>query len=296
MSTTRTVLHLGAHKTGTSLIQKYVRDNPQLAADLGIAYISRADANGLIGSGRRLEDQPQRLRGRLAEELGRRPAAVLASHENTLGRPVVADRPGLYPHAHRFATALAGICAAAGAEPHIVYYVRPLADFLESYYLQTVHQGSHRSFERWVGRLDLPSLSWGPVIAALDEVFGEDRVVLGDFREIGEGQPEFLRRFLVRAGLPQPTEIAYTPVRNPSVSDRGLRMALAINPLLEAPSERKEARKFLQRHFNNRSGERARPMPDHLREQLRRADEPEYQRLAARAEASLVAPPPQGRP
>ena len=36
----RVVIHVGAHKTGTSLVQKYFRDNPEITEALGIAQIS----------------------------------------------------------------------------------------------------------------------------------------------------------------------------------------------------------------------------------------------------------------
>jgi hypothetical protein len=284
----RTVLHLGAHKTGTSLIQKYFRDNPRLTAEVGIAYVPRGDMNHLVRWGTEAEKHPERLRDRLTNEAARAAEVILVSHENALGRPVVAGRDGLYPKALRFARALLAICEQTpDLDPHIVYYVRPLEEFLESYFLQTVHQGRTHSFAEWFARFDPASLAWGPVIAALDETFGADRVSVGDFREIKQGQHQFLRNFIRRAGLPEPPEVAYIPIRNPSVSDRGLRMALDINPLLKDPKERKAVRGFLQRNFNNRRETRARPMPESVREQLRRSDEPDYQRLAARARVSL---------
>lgn len=285
----RTVLHLGAHKTGTSLIQKYLRDHPEERERLGLGLIPRSDMNHLIGSGQQLVEHPGRLRDRLETETAQPWTAVVASHEDALGPPF--DHrvgPGLYPRAAATARLLADLCAEVGdAEVRIVYYVRPIEDFLESYYLQTVHQGGTRSFEEWVGDLDLEAIRWQPVVDALDAAFGPERVLLGDFREVAHGQSPFLRWFLERAGLPAPDDIDYPAARNRSLSDRGLRMALSVNPLLETREERKATRRFLQGHFNNHVEERARPMPAGLRERLAEQHGEEYARLAARARACL---------
>ena len=55
-------LHVGAHKTGTSLIQKFFRDEVAPAATLPIAVVGRADTNRLIGWGQQLEGRLAHLR------------------------------------------------------------------------------------------------------------------------------------------------------------------------------------------------------------------------------------------
>ena len=275
----RTILHVGAHKTGTSLIQKYFRDKLTMIGDSSIGYVSRSDTNRLIGWGQHLLENPDRLRSRLAEEL-RSHEKVFVSHENTMGHPFVDGRPGLYPHTAELAKALAAI-----AEPFdagIAFYVRPLADFVESFYLQTIQQGATHTFGEWWATIDAKQLWWTPVIEALDDAFGADRVIVGDFQEIAAGQNEFLRSFLVRCELPAPSMVNYRPIRNASISVRGLELALKINPYLENKDQRRAARDFLQAHFSNRTGERARPMPDDVRALLSAQNAPEYERLAAR--------------
>jgi hypothetical protein len=283
----RVVIHVGAHKTGTSLVQRYFNDEPQKTRARGIRNIIRDDASQLVGWGDTLHEHPEALRSRLEKELAKQPSVVLMSHENTLGRPFLPDRPGLYPNAAWCAEGLAKVCD--GLDTHIVFYVRPIADFLESYYLQTVHQGESHPFRDWYATLSGPHL-WTPVVEALDGAFGPDRVHVGDFTEITASQNQFLEQFMTRAGIPQPPVVDYEPVRNPSVSARGLEIALAINPYLSSARERKETRLFLQRHFSNQQEDRARPMPEDLRRSVTEQTAAEFEALAARAAAGLDVP------
>jgi hypothetical protein len=283
----RVVIHVGAHKTGTSLLQRYFNDDPLKTRARGISNITRDDASRLVGWGDLLHERPELLANRLRTELAMRPSVVFMSHENTLGRPFLPDRPGLYPNAAWCADALAKACD--GFDPHIVFYVRPVADYLESYYLQTIHQGASHSFEEWYDTLSGPH-RWTPVVQALDDAFGADRVHVGDFTEINVSQNQFLEQFMTRAGIPQPPTVNYEPVRNPSVSARGLEIALAINPHLKTAAERKAVRLFLQKHFSNQVEDRARPMAEELRRSITEESAEELQALAARAAAGLDAP------
>lgn len=284
----RVVIHLGAHKTGTSLVQKYFRDKPRITQGLGIAQISRTDGDLLVDWGQFLHERPEALRSRLEEEAANEPSVILFSHENTLGQPFLPDRPGLYPDASRNAKALAGICD--GFDTHVVFYVRPMADFLESYYIQTVQEGFVHSFADWYGSLT-GSMRWTPVVEALEDAFGADRVIVGDFTEMNAGQNRFLRQFMIRSGLPRPPIVEYTPIRNPSISARGVAIALDINQYLHDDDEQMLVRRFLQEHFSNQKEDRARPMPEELRRSITVETAAEFERLAARAAASLASPP-----
>jgi hypothetical protein len=281
----KVVLHIGAHKTGTSLIQKYFRDRACDFEPGRVRTVSRTDTNRLIGWGGGLQKHPHLLRRRLQADLRRRPDTLLVSHENALGPPFVEGRAGLYPDADELAGALADVVC--GIDTRVVFYIRPVPEFVESYYLQTLHQGSALSFEDWFRRFDAPSLEWTPVVDALERHFGVEAVVIGDFEEIRRGQDEFLRRFIERAGIPSPTRVSYAALRNPSVSRTGMEVALAVNPYLENRAQRRAMRDFLQTHFSNATGERARPMPDDLRIELGDRTADEYRRLVARTPASL---------
>jgi hypothetical protein len=245
------VLHVGAHKTGSSLVQKFLRDNRTALSGHGIHYIPRSDMNTLIGWGRALHDEPELLRRRLEDVTTGRHPVVMGSHENTLGRPFVKGTPGLYPDGPRNAKALGQILD--GFDYTVVVYIRPQADFVESYYLQSLHEGGTQTFAEWTRELiDYESLSWRPLIDALGESLGPHRVVVKDFRDIKHGQEEFLRRFFAAVEVDPKISLSYAPVRNASISEKGMQMALAVNPLVASSRQRKAVRVFLQKHFSNR--------------------------------------------
>ena len=274
-SRARVVLHVGAHKTGSSLVQKFLRDNRKALSAGGIHYVPRSDMNTLVGWGKALHESPELLRGRLADVTsGHR--VVLASHENTLGRPFVKGTPGLYPDGPRNAKELGQILD--GFDYTVVVYIRPQADFVESYYLQSLHEGGTQTFAQWVdAMIDVEALSWRPLIDALEESLGPDRVVVKDFREIHHGQEEFLRRFFAAIDVDPRISLSYAPVRNPSISEKGMQMALAVNPLLSSPKQRKAVRVFLQKHFSNRRYPRPTLFSDDERRQLSQLYDEEYQ-------------------
>ena len=190
-------LHVGAHKTGTSLIQKYMRDKPEQLASFGVRVISRSDTNTLIGWGKTLIDRPQLLSDRLDVESADPSARyIIASHENTLGRPHLPSGDYLYPESATRVAALAGILRDRNSR--VIMYLRPQASFLESYYLQLVQQGESFTFDQWLDRVDFDRLSWRPVVDSLRASLGPDRVAIGDFEEIRAGQELFLAGFFHR--------------------------------------------------------------------------------------------------
>ena len=270
------VLHLGAHKTGTSLLQKFMLHRPGELARMGMVQVPRSRCNDLIGWGAIPQKDPGPLREALTQPLERTslwsrasqvrqrrqtswpfvaPAVrtVILSHENSLGRPFHRNKPGLYPDAGACAK---GIHSAAGdLNVRVVYYIRSQESFLESYYLQTVHEGGTRTFDEWLSGIDTDAISWAPVIDALVESFGEDRVVVRDFAEIQEGQHEFIANFLRTCDPDAHPDVHFPARRNTSISQQGLDLALVMNPLL-AKDQQRTVRNFLQSNFNNTKGAR----------------------------------------
>lgn len=277
----RIVYHVGAHKTGSSLVQTYLRRSPHRRVASGAAVIPRHHTNELIGWGDIVLRQPDRLRRRIEAEARREPTVLTISHERTLGRPFEKNTSGLYPRASDVVEALARL--SAGFETKVIMYVRPIADFVESYYLQTIHEGATHGFEAWLAGIDAESLAWGPVIDHLDEAFGRQAVEVGDFREIQSGQNLFLRNFLKRAEIAPWTTVRYRYRSNPSISSAGLEFALERNSVLNTIEERRAWRTYLQTHFSNLDGPRARPMPPDIHDRLTSMTAVEYELLTQRA-------------
>jgi hypothetical protein len=271
-------VHVGAHKTGTSLVQKYLRDQVEQTAPFDIRYVSRSDTDRLIGWGMTLLERPEKLRARLeAESRDVTARYIIVSHENTLGRPHRSSGDNLYPEALPRIDALASILAPF--DSRIVFYLRRTADFLESYYLQLIQQGEFFGFEQWLDRVDLDRVSWTPLVERLRDRFGHDNVAIGDFDEIKLGQGEFLRRFFRRVDPRIDLTPSYEERRNSSLSDKGLRIAMGANRFLRSGGERQRMRKFLQQHFSNVDYPRPSLFDPGQRKQIGERYDAEYERL-----------------
>lgn len=277
-SSQRVVFHVGAHKTATSLVQKYLRDRPEQVAGNGLVNILRSDANGLVGWGTKLKTKPKLLRNRvLAELVKSETKLVFLSHENTLGRPVKPGREGLYPNARKNLRALRE--ALSGIDVTIVLSIRQQVDFLQSYYLQHIHEGGHQTFEAWLASIDTDNISWIPIADAIVEFFGEQGLCVIDFDTISDGQNAFLKYFFARIAPTLQIEPAYKPVRNPSISAKGLELALMLNPHLATSEERVATRKYLQATFSNRVYSRPKLFSEEDAAGLRQRYRDEYERL-----------------
>lgn len=274
------VYHVGAHKTGTSLVQAFLRARRPELSRQGVHYLTRGTMADLFHWGRQFLLDPGPLADRIAEET-RDPSCrlVVLSHENTLDRPFLPDVPGLYPRTGEIAPVLARVLA--DHDHRIVLSVRPQADFVESYYLQTIHEGRHHSFAQWLHRIDLDAISWLPVLAALRETFGKDRVDVVDFRLIKHGQRAFLEHFLRVVDPTLELDTEYDTVANASISEKGLQLALAANPHLRSPQERGLMRTFLRNNFSNQRYPRPQLLTDEQRQALGARYDGEYDELVA---------------
>ena len=286
--------HVGAHKTGTSVFQQYLEDNSRTLLRRRLLHVSRSDMNEYVGWGAKLVRDPAPLADRL-RQLRRNPwyRALIASHENTIGRPFTQRGACLYAQAPASIAVLSRVIEPC--RPRIFLSIRPQDELVESYYLQTVHQGSHQAFADWFARVDPDAISWQPLVDLLVRTFGRDNVDIIDFALLKQGQEAYIRHFLTAVDPGLAFDIRYTRNRNRSVSEKGLRMALAANPHMKTGDERKLLRKFLQRHFSNLHY----PRPALLSEEQRRAIQArygeEYQRLIGAATPTPAGAVPTGR-
>lgn len=289
------VYHLGAHKTGTSLLQKFMRDHHDVLRQHRIYYLGRGEMNDYVGWGKRLLTRPEELEHRIAEGLAN-PwyRTLVTSHENTLGPPFKDGATHLYPRGPELVAQLAAVLR--HWQSRVLLHIRPQDEFVESYYLQRVHQGNLETFEEWLEQVDFDALSWRPVADALVAHFGADRVQIIDFGLIRQGQNTFIADFLERVDPELDIEPNYRPVRNASVSDKGMRIALAANKHLRRDWERKAMRKFLQKHFSNQRYPRPVLLSDAQRACLRAKYADEYASLTGCTPAPVEAYEDAGRP
>jgi hypothetical protein len=252
-------------------------DRQDLMDRNGIRFIPRPKTSRFLGwghsghMGRAPAEELPALRALIAAAFDSGARYFVLSHENSLGRPFEHNRPGLYPSRDQ---ALRTIAPAFEPFPKkLVYYIRAQDEFLESYYLQTVNEGSGLPFAEWLRQLDTSDLSWRPVVESLQRTFGSDAVDVRDFTtEMAGGQQVFLRRAFAAFGDDLGPEhfndFNYIATTNVSLGAKGLNIALAINRFAETAEERAKIRKFLQENFSNRSYPRPILLTDENRAEL----------------------------
>ena len=160
------VLHFGAHKTGTSLLQKFMRDRPNEITRSGIYAISRSETNELLGWGNNFLKNPTNLVNRIDSIYSKGFKYIVISHENALGRPFVKGGEFLYPLASSLIDNYRHHLSKY--DVRFIFYIRDTADFVESYYIQTVQEGSCRSFRKWLASFGgCENLSWSPLVKSI---------------------------------------------------------------------------------------------------------------------------------
>lgn len=262
-----------------------MRDNPAPLREHGIYYLSRSEMNDYVGWGKKLLTRPQLLEHRIADAfVDRRYHTVVTSHENTLGPPFKPGASHLYPRGPELVEQLATVLRRWHARAFL--YIRPQDEFVESYYLQRIHQGHRQSFAEWLDEIDLDALSWRPVADALVEHFGQENVEIVDFGLIRTGQDAFIADFFRRIDPANRIDPTYGSVRNASVSDKGLRIALAANKHVRNDWERKALRKFLQKYFSNQAYPRPVLFTEEEKTQVRARYAVEYEELTGCALAT----------
>lgn len=275
----RVVANIGAHKTASSLIQHHFKWSREHYEKNGLALLLRDEAGQCIGRGGRLISDPELLRDAIQDRLDATGNDIaFFSYEDTLGKPFESNA-GLYAGKSDAISALHA--AMRGFDARILYLIRPQWEFVESYYLQKVNEGYFLTFHQFMDSIEIGNLSWRPLVETLRKEFGDDNVRIGDFRTIRNGQQEFMEA-LVKENLSSDLKLAPVDVKvhNASLSDRGLQIALRINPLLKPGWEEVgKVRKFLQNNFSNRTEPRPNLIGIDLRDRLVDLYGKEYEEL-----------------
>jgi len=273
------VAHLGAHKTATSLVQGYFKEKSKYYAKQGVCFLTRSDVSPYISWGQKVVKDAEKFNAYIKTRTDTFDGSyVLLSNENAIGRPF-GTSPGLYPGHDKIIPHF--VRAFDGFEPRIVYSIRPQWEYIESYYLQLVHQGYFNTFYQFLDEIDLDALQWNPIIDKFRAEFGRENVVVMDFGKIRQGQDVFLKEFIERALSPEIVpDLDYDVVHNASISDRGLEMALRVNPLLKK-GETGVVRRFLQEHFSNLTEPRPNLLAEHMKVELKARYADEYAALVS---------------
>lgn len=235
-------VHVGAHKTGTSLVQSALLAHREELKRASIFYDRPS-----YGLGARLKNEsplsPALLRETKEEvhaRLSSRPEKhVIFSSEGFFGDPYVG-----YGNVGDVARDLAAVVE--GFDVRIVAVLRQQDTFLESLYVQRIKEGGSMSFEEFATEVGLASFDWRKPLDSYAEVFGAGNVRCDWYEQVILDPAHAAERLFsqLRIVCPAPQS---GPV-NPSLNRKGLEIARRCNPLLDE-QERKILRTFLERQF-----------------------------------------------
>ena len=194
------IFHLGAHKTGSTLIQNALRKNIGLLGDAGWGYKPkrqwRTKASPMPADfyiDRRRDRDLGRARDSLMKFLdAHKKDKVILSSEGTLAgtNPSVphflasSTNAGLYMVEDNsvidwYSEVFSGLDVTA------VFYVRRQDSFLDSLYLENVRQGRRIRKRSLLKMLDIDRLSWRPVLRRLKEEFNLEARCFESLRTAG---------------------------------------------------------------------------------------------------------------
>lgn len=255
-------LHLGAHKTASTHLQKTLQKNSARLDAGGICYIplarlrtiftrqlrrafrSARDSNvkslnkGILLS---LKDELHRRES----ETGMRYRSLILSDENIFGSlKRLHDSGALYGDCEMRLECLAGLFR--GCNVKVIYGIRNYADFYPSAYAELVRDGATcDSFSEFMDRLHLENNSWTTICRCISAAFGEANTrvfrhedyarIIGNIIEEIAGSStgiEFDRDRMVRKSLPE----------------RGTRAVIALAGIL-SDQERKRLGSYLATNF-----------------------------------------------
>lgn len=168
----RIVFHIGAPKTGTSAIQRFLASNVQDLRAIGLDYLNGEPNCGNLhttGNGlpiflyfERAVAEPEKLESLLRGYFGTQRTAIVSS-ELLSSIPVAGWRN------------IIDACRAVDADPFVIYYVRNVHPFYLSTYNQYVkHHGATGSFEEFVERRSV--FKCADRLRFLTELFGSDHL------------------------------------------------------------------------------------------------------------------------
>lgn len=273
----RLLLHCGAHKTATTLIQGVLDGVSDQLLKAGIGYIHPTEINnaGVL----RFNHNPSDPTRAEVDEMRRffdgvferqRASTYLISHESFFSFANLNGQPRnrqFYGDCEfsigRFADL--GIFDSITA----IYYIRRQDGFLNSIYLEYVKVGYiEAAFKDFLCSVDLERLSWKAIVDRLEASFGRERVELRLFDDIRAGTVPYIQGFLETIGVGDRVKLGPIEEKNRSFSALALEMALRCYPLLMNLADKRKMARFLQVHYSNRDYPAARLVSKELKERI----------------------------
>jgi glycosyltransferase involved in cell wall biosynthesis/tetratricopeptide (TPR) repeat protein len=265
------VLHIGAQKTASTLVQQVLRRDKEKLRSRGFNVVSRnvmlgTDLQKLLDKysvGQEVSDeQVEAARGALLELIDPKSDTHLLTNEDFFNR----IRTGYFFDHLKYG--LETMIRVLDTVPRVVLYVRSQPSYLESLYLQMVHVGRELDFDAFIQAFD-GKVSWLSVAETIAEKVGPENLTVIPFESLKlSDATRFYQRFLRVCGVPDVDDgfvISEAETRsrgaNRSFSGVAVDMALRCYPLLDE-KDRVKFRKYLQENFSVATHPKAKLLSD----------------------------------
>ncbi len=263
----RVTLHIGAHKTASSLLQSALRIHvePLLRDGLQVTHRNQIMESPLdtvlwsIASPEQARQPiPPAVVQWIADQAKDAPANWQMTNEDFFNNP---STPEFFTHIGPRLEFVRRCFPSSSVA--VILYTRSQADYVESLYMQHVHVGRTPKFSSFVTRFAESDLSWRRVADEIAAVVGDANTIVAPYESIKRiGDVAFYREFLRRCGISTASSYTFDSAlprsrgANRSYSALALQIATRVNPLLK-PDERPLLRRFLQENFSNVTHQRA---------------------------------------
>lgn len=246
-------LHIGAHKTASTLLQSELKkDRSPLAQQLNIVFREEVNKTNFYHSLKKAKagDEVSDFEGDEIYSLLRADKDNLITNEDLFSGLSVGDffkglevgLPMIKSHLSKF-------------NVRVILYTRAQSEYVESMYLQQLHMGRLVEFDDFVGEYIPEALSWLDVCRSIEGVVGKENLIVKPYEMIKEIGPQeyyrdFLRALQVRGFGSFAVDHASTGRKyNRSFSQKAIEIYKALYSLLNE-DELKKLRVFLQNHFS----------------------------------------------
>ncbi|MGR3607283.1 MAG: hypothetical protein ACU0BN_00230 [Sulfitobacter sp.] len=268
-------VHLGAHKTGSTLLQNMLFRNRESLVRQKVFYQRGPGRHPFFEYYRdqnmaAFQNRCVELRERFQENAARYRHVVFSS-ETLFGTSDLSGGTRLYPNAPWVLDILTGILK--GMNVHFILYTRRQDDFIESTFinrLQTLATSSHldhrallsrsdwSNFDNYLQSFDFQALSWHQLASEIADRFGRKTLTVRPYESIALGKRHYCEAFFGGVCDPSRLELTAEVYENRSFSATAMHEFITQAPSLEY-EDLKPLRLRLQAAY---------PVPHHPRPRL----------------------------
>lgn len=239
-------IHIGTHKTGSTAIQKFLRENSQLLLKENIVYlpiprISRGLMKITHLDSIIIDQSRKELFKSIKSKQKNSNTKFIWSFEGFSGNPYTG-----YNNTSIVAESIKKITQ--GLDVNIIIYLRRQDDFLESLYTQMIHQGESISFNSFVKKYSDNDFNWEELLLNYSQVFNRENIIVKRYDKFFlPGEYDLINDFLCILNIKKVNHFDKTSNINSGYS----RDTLEIARLLNLHFDEKE--KYHLRHILQRS-------------------------------------------